>query len=89
MAYQKISTSGTFFLKDGPGYIRNFSCPNAGTTWTLVLNDIAPAGTTAIVGGTTPFPISVGMALNAPIFFPHGIQVVTSGTAGELDVDYI
>lgn len=89
MAYQKISTSTTTFLKDGAGYIRNISCPNPGTTWTFVFNDIGPAGTTALIGGTTPFPISLGMALNSPIFFPHGIQVVTAGTAGELDVDFI
>jgi len=89
MAYQKFAASGTFFLKDGPSYIRNFSCPNAGTGWTMVLNDIGPAGTTALIGGTTPFPISAGLSLNAPIFFPHGLQVVLVGTAGELDIDYI
>ena len=86
MAYTKITTSGTFFLKDGPSYIRNFSCPNAGTGWTMTLNDIGPAGTTALV---TSFPISVGLSLNSPMFFSHGLQIVTSGTAGELDVDVI
>lgn len=86
MAYQKITTSGTFFIKDGATYIRNFSCPNAGTGWTLTLNDIGPAGTITQV---TTFPISVGLALNSPMYFPHGLQIVTAGTAGELDVDYI
>lgn len=86
MAYLKITSSATIFVKDGAGYIRNFSVPNAGTAWTMTLNDIGPAGTTTQV---TSFPISVGLALNAPMFFPHGIQIVTSGTAGELDVDYI
>lgn len=86
MAYFKITSSATFFLKDGAGYIRNFSVPNAGTGWTMTLNDIGPAGTTTLV---TSFPISVGVALNQPMFFPHGIQIVTSGTAGELDVDIV
>jgi hypothetical protein len=86
MAYQKISTSTTTFLKDGAGYIRNFSVPNAGTGWTMTLNDIGPSGAVAQV---TSFPISIGLALNAPMFFPHGIQIVTTGAApGELDVDF-
>lgn len=89
MAYQKFTASGTFFLKDGAGYIRNISCPNAGTSATFVFNDIGPAGTTALIGGTTAFPISLGMALNSPVFFPHGIQIVLGGTVGEFDVDYI
>ena len=92
MAYIKLTASGTYFLKDGPSYIRNFSCPNAGTSSTLIINSIGgPAGTAAVavVGGTTPFPISVGMALSSPIFVPYGLQIVLGGTVGELDVDYI
>ena len=89
MAYQKFTASGTFFLKDGAGYVRNIACPNAGTTSTFVINDIGPAGTVGLVGGTTPFPITVGVALNSPIFFPHGLQLVLGGTVGELDVDFI
>lgn len=89
MAYQKFTASGTYFLKDGAGYIRNISCPNAGTASTFVFNDIGPAGTTALIGGTTAFPISVGISLNSPVFFPHGIQIVLGGTVGEFDVDYI
>jgi len=88
MAYQKFTASGTFFLKDGPGYIRNISCPNAGTSSTFVFNDVTPTGTVALIGGTTPFPISVGVALNAPVYFPHGIQVVLGGTVGEFDLDF-
>jgi hypothetical protein len=86
MAYLKITTSATIFLKDGASYIRNFSCPNAGTGWTATLNDIGQNG---VVTQVTTFPISVGLALNAPMFFPHGLQIVTAGTPGELDVDYI
>jgi hypothetical protein len=89
MAYVKFTASGTYFLKDGAGYIRNISCSNAGTSATFVFNDISSAGTTAIIGGSTAFPISLGIALNSPVFFPHGIQVVLGGTIGELDIDFI
>lgn len=89
MAYQKFTAAGTYFLKDGPSYVRNLSVPNAGTSATLVINDVTPTGTVAIVGGTTPFPVSVGMALNAPVFVPHGLQIMLGGTVGEIDIDYI
>lgn len=92
MAYQKFTAAGTYFLKDGPSYVRNISCPNAGTSSTFVINSVGgPAGATtvAIIGGTTPFPITVGIALNAPIFVPYGLQIVLGGTVGEFDVDYI
>lgn len=92
MAYQKFTTAGTYFLKDGPSYVRNLSVPNAGTSATLVINSIGGpggGGALAVVGGTTPFPISLGMSLNSPIFVPYGLQIVLGGTVGEIDVDYI
>jgi hypothetical protein len=92
MAYQKFTTAGTYFLKDGPSYVRNISCPNAGTTSTFVINSIggpAGAGAVAVIGGTTPFPISVGVALNSPIFVPYGLQLVLGGTVGEFDLDFV
>jgi hypothetical protein len=89
MAYQKFAASGTYFLKDGAGYVRNIACSNAGISSTFVINDIGPAGTVALIGGITAFPITVGVALNSPIFFPHGLQLVLGGTVGEFDVDYI
>jgi hypothetical protein len=90
MAYTKITAAGTYFLKDGAGYIRNFSC-TASTSMTLVINDLggpAASAPVAIVGGTTPFPLSVGSALTSPINFNHGCQLVIGGS-GELDVDIV
>lgn len=92
MAYQKFTAAGTYFLKDGPSYVRNISVPNAGTSSTLVINSIGGPGggaAVAVIGGTTPFPLSVGTALNAPIFVPYGLQIVLGGTVGEFDIDYI
>ena len=90
MAYTKYTAAGTYFVKDGAGYIRNFSC-TASSSMTLVINDIggpAAAAASAIIGGTTPFPLSVGTALTSPINFNHGLQLVIAGS-GELDVDVV
>lgn len=92
MAYQKFTAAGTYFLKDGPSYVRNISCPNAGTGATFVINSIggpSGGGASAVIGGTTPFPISLGMSLSSPVFVPYGLQLVLAGTVGEFDVDYI
>jgi hypothetical protein len=91
MAITKIVTSGTFQLKNLPGYIRGISVPAAGTGWTLQLFDgPTPAGTLiSNYGGTTPGAITVNLGLLAPLFFGTGIQVVTAGTPGEMDIDWI
>lgn len=90
MAYQKFTAAGTYFLKDGPSYVRNFAC-TASTSMTLVINSIGGpggGGAVAVIGGTTPIALSVGTALNSPVFVPYGLQLVITGS-GELDVDFV
>ena len=41
-----------------------------------------------LVGGTTPVTLAAGTTLARPLYFANGLQVVTSGTAGELDIDW-
>lgn len=89
MAITRITSSGTFNIKNSlPGYIRSISCPNAGTSWTLTINDGPDSGgnTSTLYGTGT---LTTGIALLAPLYFSHGVQIVTSGTPGELDLDII
>lgn len=92
MAIFRITTSGTFNLKlSAPGYIRSMSCPVAGTSWTLQIND-GPnsAGNVSALYGATPATVTTGLGLLAPLYFNNGLQIVTSGaTPGELDIDVI
>jgi len=90
MAIFKITTSANFTPKlADPGFIRAISCPNAGTTWTLQINDGPRAdGTTGPLFGTST--LTTGIALLAPLYFSHGVQIVTTGASpGELDLDII
>jgi hypothetical protein len=92
MPITKITTSATFQLKDKAGYIRNLSCSNAGTSWTLQLFD-GPDGLgnadLPMYGGTSPGTITTGLLTIQPIYFSKGIKVVTAGASpGELDVDW-
>lgn len=49
----------------------------------------AAANTTTLVGSTAITVPAVGSnLLPTPLFFPSGIQVVTAGATGELDVDW-
>lgn len=89
MAVTKITSSATFNIKQGTGRVRRLSCPNAGTSWTLTINDGPDsAGNTQPLFGTTTLTTGLGIPFE-PIIFTNGLQVVTSGTAGELDVDWI
>ncbi|HEX4714768.1 MAG TPA: hypothetical protein VH164_07565 [Ktedonobacteraceae bacterium] len=98
MPLTRITTSTTTQIKLGAGYIKQLSVANAGTTWTLQINDgpsLGPgsggtgAGNTfyALFGGT-PATMTTGLLNIQPIYFSNGCQIVTAGTAGELDVDW-
>lgn len=89
MAVTRIVSSATFNIKQGTGRVRRLSSPNAGTSWTLQINDGPDsAGNTQTLFGTGT--ITTGIAiLFEPIVFRDGLQVITSGTAGELDIDWI
>jgi len=86
-----ISTSGTFQLKDKAGYIQSIFCSNQGTSWTLQIFDGPDqfGNTKALLGGTKPFSISTGgFTFGVPMYCTFGIQVVTSGTSGEIDIEW-
>jgi hypothetical protein len=90
MAIFRITSSGTFNLKQGAGFIRSISVPAAGTSWTLQINDGPRTdGTTNTLYGATPGAITVNLGLLTPLNFGYGCQIVTSGTAGELDIDVV
>jgi hypothetical protein len=86
-----ISSSATFNIKQGTGRVRRLSCPNAGTSWTLQINDGPDsAGNVQRLYGASAGTITTGIGIPfEPIVFRDGLQIVTSGTAGELDVDWI
>ena len=91
MAIFRVTTSTTTNFKNSlPGYIRAISCPQAGTTWTLQINDGPDsAGNVVALYGATPATVTTGLGLLSPLYFTHGVQIVTSGTAGELDLDIV
>src|SRR5215469_11921952 len=62
-----------------------------GTTWTLKLLDgpDSAGNTTTILGGTTPLTMTAGaLQVTWPLQFSKGLQVITSGTAGEVDIEW-
>jgi len=90
MPSTKITTSATFQIKTSSGYIDALSVPAAGTSWTLQLFD-GPDQNNAdisVYGGTTAGTMTTGLVIFAPLYFSKGIKVVTSGTAGELDIQW-
>lgn len=92
MAITKITTSGTFNLKNGAGYCRSLSVSGAGTTWTIQFNDGPDPykGNVTTLFGATPVTITSGMFLQSPLYFTNGFQVVTSGaTPGEIELDVV
>jgi hypothetical protein len=91
MPISKITTSGTFNLKlSSAGYIQAISVPQAGTSWTLTLNDGPnPAGNVTTIYGATPAAITVNLGVLTPLFFTQGLQVVTAGaTPGEMEIEW-
>lgn len=91
MPLSRIASNGTFNLKaTSGGYVRAISCPNAGTSWTLQINDGPDqTGTVVAIYGATPGTVTTSIGLLSPLYFSKGLQVVTSGTAGELDIDWV
>jgi len=91
MPITSITTSATFQLKTQAGYIQSIICSAPGTTWTLkILDGPDTAGnTTAVLGGTTGLTLTAGVfSLPEVLYCNKGIQVVTSGTAGEVDIEW-
>jgi hypothetical protein len=91
MPITSITTSATFQLKTGAGYVQAIIVAAPGTTWTLKLQDGPDTGGnfTTILGGTTPLTMTAGaIPITWPLQFTRGLQVITSGTAGEVDIEW-
>jgi hypothetical protein len=90
MPVTKITSSATIQVKNGAGYIDALSVSNAGTSWTLQIFDGPDQNNSdqPIYGGTTPGTITIGLIVLTPIYCSKGIKIITSGTAGELDVQW-
>jgi hypothetical protein len=90
MPFTKITSSTTTQIKTMAGYIDSLSCSSAGTSWTLQIFDGPDPNNAdiAVYGGSTAGTITTGIAVFAPLYCSKGIKIVTSGTAGELDVQW-
>ena len=92
MAIFKITTSGTFNLAlSKPGYIRSLTVSQAGTGWTLQMNDGPNSlGNVTTLFGGTPVTVAAGLYLASPLYYSQGFQVITAGaTPGELELDVV
>jgi len=91
MPITSITSSATFQIKTGAGYVQSIIVAAPGTTWTLKLLDgpDSAGNTTPILGGTTALTMTAGaLQVTWPLQFSKGLQVVTSGTAGEVDIEW-
>ena len=83
-----IANKATTQIKTGSGTLQAILISNAGTAWTLQINDgpNSTNGFTAMVGSTAFTVPAVGTNLiPVPLTFTNGLQVVTAGTtAGEM-----
>src|SRR5947209_19324011 len=83
-----IANKSTTQIKSGAGVLQAIVIANAGTSWTVQVND-GPnlSGNVTAILGATPFTVpAIGTdMLPAPIPFSYGLQIVTAGTtAGEM-----
>ena len=92
MPIAAITTSATFQLKaSSAGYVQAINVSAPGTTWTVKLLDgpDSAGNTKTIFGGTTGWTATAGIQpVATPMPFTNGLQVVTAGTAGELEIIY-
>lgn len=85
-----IANKATTQIKNGAGLLQAVIIANAGTSWTMQLND-GPnqAGSVVAILGATPLTVpAVGTnLLPQPLPFTNGLQIVTAGTtAGEMSL---
>jgi hypothetical protein len=91
MPITAITTSATFQLKTSAGYIQAIIVAAPGTTWTLKIQDgpDVNGNFTPVLGGTTALTMTAGaIPITWPLQCSKGIQVITSGTAGEVDIEW-
>lgn len=87
-----INAAGTFNLKLGAcGYIQQITSQSVGTGFAVrVLDGPDPAGNvkTLLFGSAVAIPAAGGNMLANPIFFGQGLQIISSGTPGEFEVQW-
>lgn len=87
-----INSAGTFNLKSGSGYLQQITSQAVGTGFAVKVNDgpdqagnVKPLLFSA---AAVPIPAAGGNMLATPIFFGTGLQIVSSGTPGEFEVQW-
>lgn len=90
---QVNATAGTVQAKLGAGRIKSIVGVAAGTSYAFQIKDgpDSAGNTQTIMGQTSAIPVVAGvqyMDPNAPITFRDGLQVVVSGTPGELEIQF-
>ena len=91
MPVTTIANKATTQVKIGSGYLRQIIVANAGSAWTLQVNDTGQnqANSAITLLGATPLTIAAGTLLPQPLYFGSGLQIITAGTtAGEMDLDW-
>ncbi len=93
MPVTTIANKATTQVKTGAGILEQIVIANAGTSWTLQLNDgpsLTAAAFTPLIGATAMTIPAVGtMLLTRPMPFSYGLQIVTAGTtAGEIELQW-
>jgi hypothetical protein len=87
-----INAAGTFNLKLGAcGYIQQITSQSVGTGFAVrVLDGPDPAGNlkTLLFSSAVAIPAAGGNMLANPIFFGQGLQIISSGTPGEFEVQW-
>lgn len=93
MAIKVINTAATTNVKQGTGRVYSVYLTAVGTGFTIQLKDGPDsAGNTQPLFGSAAFtPGAQGYVLNPnqqPVVFRDGLQVVTTGTPGEYEIQY-
>jgi len=93
MPTKAITTAATLNLKQGPSRVYSVFCASTGTSFTIRLLDgpDSAGNTQTKLGASAVTPPAVGYLLNPaeqPLIFRDGIQIITSGTPGEYEIEY-
>jgi hypothetical protein len=93
MPILQVNTAGTIQVKLGPGAVRALLCAAAGTGFSFQLKDGPdPAGNTrTIMGQAAAIAGVAGLNYVWPpeaLPFNYGLQIVTTGTPGDFEIQY-
>jgi len=93
MPYLQVKTAATIAVKLGAGRIYSIVGVAAGTGFAFQINDgpDTAGNVRTIIGQSAAIPVVAGAQYinqTQPMTFRDGCQVVTSGTPGELGIQY-